>query len=74
MIFQKTLGAGIVLENNGTALVKATVNIEPSDTEALPFVDQTLLWDFQIETDAGDIYTVLSGTFIVGATVTRDIA
>jgi hypothetical protein len=71
--FQKTIGAGITVTNNGTATVTATIRTLPSDTELLANLDQTLQWDLQITESDSDLYTVDEGSLVIGQTVTDDI-
>ena len=61
--------AGITYDDavNGSAIVA----IDPADTAIYVADGITLLWDVQVLTDAGDIYTVADGTLPVLSAVTR---
>ena len=73
-VFQKTIGAGITITNNGTATVTATIRTLPADTALLANLDQTLQWDLQITESDTDLYSVIEGALVIGQTVTDDIA
>lgn len=62
-VFQKTTSDGIVITSaiNG----RAQVTISPVDTEALPNSKISLLYDSQLITPDGAVYTIAYGNLIV---------
>ncbi len=48
-----------------------TVFLAPTDTEGFPDVAQRYLWDIEIVSPAGDVYTVDDGDIVVRPDVTR---
>lgn len=68
-VFQKTIGAGIVVDNAAGGL--ATVTIAPSDTSGFTG-PRTLLWDIQMTDQVtGDKKTLDEGKLYVRPDVTR---
>lgn len=67
-VFQKSIGSGISVTSavNG----RFTVTISPTDTSSLPNGKHQLLWDCQMVTSQGSIYTLASGYLVVYPDVT----
>ena len=68
-VFQKsTTGGGIVITSalNG----RAQITISPIDTEGLTNIKSLLVYDCQVESPGGDVYTVSYGNLIVLPDVT----
>lgn len=48
-----------------------TVFLSPSDTEDFPDAAQRMLWDIQIVSAAGDVYTIDQGDILITPDITR---
>jgi hypothetical protein len=71
-VFQRsTLNGGIVITNGPQGLAQA--NLLSTDTSALANTKTMLLWDCQVKSALGQIYTVAKGNLIVEPDVTRTI-
>lgn len=71
-VFQKsTLNGGIVVTSAPNGLCQVT--ILPADTSGQAATKIMLLWDCQVKTSTGLIYTVASGNLIVIPDVTQSI-
>lgn len=71
-VFQKSLGAGIVIVGAASAGV-ALVTIDPADTDSL--TRETVLYcDVQLLESSGRVTTVASGTLTIELDATRTVA
>lgn len=63
-IWQKTIGNGITVDNNGTGQFKLGP-LAAADTKSLPNRVTGYVWDIQLEDLAGNVITVAKGTLLV---------
>lgn len=70
-IFQKTVGAGVLIADPAGGVVRVT--IEASDSVSLSPL-RLYAYDLQVKTATNDIFTPISGTVSVVADVTRAIS
>jgi hypothetical protein len=70
-ILQKAIGTGITLNDQVDEDTKGTavIALDPDDTAKL--LERDYYYDVQLEVPAGDITTVVQGTFSITADVTR---
>jgi hypothetical protein len=71
-VFQKTLGGGIVIDDEDSS--KAVITVMAADTADLPDYQTRLRWDLQSKDGEGLVKTLASGVLIVEPDVTRGSA
>lgn len=81
-VIRKTLTSGISVQTDLAGNSVGTVQIDPADTAGIvmptgiddPAWSASLLYDIQIKTPAGEVFTVLKGRLIVSMDVTQATA
>ena len=70
-LISKSLGSGIEVLNAANGTMMVTLN--PADTSSMTSSLRGLVWDIQIVTSLGEVYTIADGLMNVERDVTRSI-
>jgi hypothetical protein len=74
LLFQKTVGAGIVISDQVTNTGECQITISPADTATIGLASQfpvACVYDLQLREPSTRVTTVMRGAFVVHPDVTR---